>query len=95
MSCGAVTDPKIGVPLDHAVTLIGYGMDSKTGKEFWLIRNQWDTTWGEEGYGRLWINGDGYGICGIQVDATWPLVRLENGAEVKYSPYFYTDKFPG
>jgi len=30
------------------------------------LRNTWGTTWGESGYVRIGMNGDGWGICGIQ-----------------------------
>jgi len=38
--------------LDHAVQLVGYGTDQVAG-DYWLVRNSWSPTWGEEGYIRL------------------------------------------
>jgi len=51
-----------GTSLDHAVTLVGWGTEN--GTEFWLIKNSWGTTWGEEGYVKLAIT-DGLGMCGM------------------------------
>jgi len=38
--------------IDHVVQLVGYGTDSTLG-DYWLIRNSWSPSWGEQGYIRL------------------------------------------
>lgn len=40
------------VTIDHVVQLVGYGIDPDGGN-YWLVRNSWDTYWGESGYIRL------------------------------------------
>jgi cathepsin L len=52
--------PKPGqnVDIDHAVQLVGYGTDSTSGKDFWIVRNSWGN-WGEAGYIRLERHSDG------------------------------------
>ena len=52
-----------GTTLDHAVTAVGWGVDGDT--EYWIIKNSWASTWGEDGYVRMAIV-DGIGICGVQ-----------------------------
>lgn len=49
---------------NHAVTLVGYGVGQKRGKEmpFWRVMNSWGTKFGEDGYFRL-FRGDNH--CAI------------------------------
>jgi C1A family cysteine protease len=57
-----------GTELDHAVTAVGYG--SEDGKDFYIVRNSWGATWGEQGYIRI-AAVEGEGICGIQQVSLW------------------------
>ena len=56
--------------VNHAVTLVGYGTDEKTGLDYWLVRNSWKPTWAEGGYIHLLrvdpdTLSDPDSICGI------------------------------
>jgi len=51
--------------LDHCVQLVGY--DKSSDSPYWLVRNSWNTNWGEEGYIRLAI---GSNLCGVADEAT-------------------------
>ena len=48
--------------LNHAVTMVGYGTDSASGVDYWLVKNSWGKSWGESGYFRI---RRGNGTCGI------------------------------
>merc|ERR1711957_603596 len=55
-----------GTSLDHAVTAVGFGTDATSGLDYWLVKNSWNTTWGDAGYIKL-ARVDGKGICGVQM----------------------------
>jgi hypothetical protein len=55
-----------GTNLDHAIAAVGYGTDSD-GTSYYIIRNSWSANWGEEGYIRFQMTGDGPGMCGVQL----------------------------
>lgn len=60
-SSGILTGEHIntGEPIDHAVSLVGFGQDEETGRQYWVLRNSWGTDWGEDGgYFRLERGGD-------------------------------------
>ena len=63
----------------HAVALVGYGTDASSGIPYWLIRNSWNTWWGEAGYMRAdarrsVINGKILG--GVMTNMAWRPVVL-------------------
>lgn len=39
--------------VNHAVLAVGYGTDPASGKAYWLIKNSWDYSWGDEGFFRI------------------------------------------
>ena len=60
-----------GTALDHAVLAVGWGVEN--GQEYWLIKNSWNSNWGDKGYIKIAIV-DGPGICGVQMDPTYPVM---------------------
>jgi cathepsin L len=72
-SDGIFDSAECGTKLDHAVAAVGYG--SEGGKDYYIVRNSWSGSWGEMGYIRIAITGDGPGICGIQMESLYPSVK--------------------
>lgn len=50
---GGVLSSDCGSDVDHATVLEGYGHDSNSSLDYWLVRNSWSSGWGESGYIRV------------------------------------------
>ncbi|KAK8503167.1 hypothetical protein V6N13_025922 [Hibiscus sabdariffa] len=58
-------------PMDvnHAVVAVGYGVEN--GVPYWLIKNSWGATWGDNGYFKMEM---GKNMCGVATCASYPVV---------------------
>ncbi len=70
-SSGILTSELCGTTIDHAVEIVGFGIDN--GVKYWSVRNSWGEDWGENGYFRI-LRTDSTndaGICGLALEPSF------------------------
>ncbi|KAF4128708.1 Papain family cysteine protease [Phytophthora infestans] len=72
-SGGVLTGANCDKTGSHSGLAVGFG-ETEDNILYWRIKNQWGTSWGEDGYVRVQrrFSGDSEGACGVELYATWP-----------------------
>lgn len=65
----STTSCPLGV--NHAVTIVGYGTDNVSGISYWIVRNQWGRSWGQNGYAYISM---GRNTCCIEGYSYFPSI---------------------
>lgn len=71
-SSGVYDDPSCPndpMDLDHAVLVTGYG--SENGHDYYMVKNSWNTSWGDNGYIKM-ARGDNKNTCGMLNVGVYP-----------------------
>lgn len=71
---GVLTSDACGTTLDHGVLVVGYGSENDI--DYWIVKNSWSSSWGENGYIRIAKSSSTNtpGICGIAMQPSFPMV---------------------
>lgn len=60
---GGIYSEHIRFPMiNHEISVVGYGHDDESGQDYWIGRNSWGSYWGEWGFFRMKMHGDGLAI---------------------------------
>jgi len=71
------TKSNCGTSIDHCVEMVGWTV--MDGVNAWILRNQWGTAWGMNGYVYVQM---GANVCGIATYPLAPCVKAPNGKTV-------------
>ena len=63
---GVIDSTACGTSLNHGVVAVGYTAD------YWIVRNSWGPSWGDNGYLKIAYKETGAGICGINQMNSYP-----------------------
>ena len=74
-SGGVIDSSSCGTNLDHGVLIVGYGTED--GKPYWLVKNSWGDSWGEDGYVKILRSNSSNdaGVCGIAMQPSRPVAE--------------------
>lgn len=71
-SSGVFSEPQCSSTLlDFSMLVVGYDTTA-TNQEYYIVKNQWTTEWGNKGY--VWMSRNKNNQCGIATMASYPII---------------------
>lgn len=77
----------------HSVTLVGWGVSSSN-EPYWILRNSWGTTWGENGYMKLKMSTASFSLAEYMAPGEY-IYQADNIAESNVVPSYGNITFIG
>merc|ERR1712006_83489 len=67
---GIVSTPSESI--DHVISVVGWGKDAASDKQYWIVRNSWGEYWGEMGYIRV---EKGNNALALETQCAWAVPK--------------------
>ena len=49
--------------VNHAVNIVGWGNDNLSNVDYFIVRNSWGASWGDQGYIKVALSNNPLGTC--------------------------------
>jgi len=68
---GVVSDADTFGSIDHVISVVGWGLDAPTNKQYWIVRNSWGEYYGDLGYLKVEL---GINALHIEEQCSWAVI---------------------
>lgn len=76
---GQIYSEKFGWLLqNHEISIVGWGIEEKTGREYWICRNSWGNYWGDYGFFLMQMHKDNLNIENMCMAAIPSITKVTN-----------------